>query len=368
MRIDDITGWFVGDSYAKKWLLNNEGKLQIYLRRYHPDEHRHLEGEMFDRAPLLAMQAIQDSLLSSEEKWEKIMDDILNAEGLNIIVPGGKRKGKTATCWLICEKANEQGKPIYVAGPPQKMPSWAKRVTDPANAPTDCIIYITEAAIQYSARTAMSPHQRDALSILPSLAHSGRVILAETQHTRIIDVNLVRLADRFILKPEPLVGGERDPIAGFLRYIRPRTVKETLYFAGDWFTMITNQDLPKCWSSELSHAYRAITDESEAIGFAKDLWKLGYSLVDIRRALVARSFIRELHWWKEKLAPLIYEEYEPIEVRPLVPTKPSEVVAAVTEEPNLPNLLPNSSRKSFSTPVERSLIPRGKGCLPGEEP
>lgn len=354
MQIESITGWFIGDSYAQKWLLMHEGKLNIYLRRYHPDEHRHLEGEMYCRAPLLAMQAVQDAFLTDDEKWVKIMNDILKAEGLNIIVPGGKRKGKSATCWLILEKANREGKPCYVAGPPQKMPNWCRRVTDPANAPTDCIIFVTEAAIQYSARTAMSSHQRDSLSILPSLAHSGRVILAETQHSRIIDINLIRLADRFILKPEPLVGGERDPIAGFLKYIRPKTFKETLYFAGDWFTMITNQPLPDCWSQELSQSYRAITDEGEAIAFAEDLWNLDYSLTDIRRALVARSFIRELWWWKEKLGPLIYEEYGP---KPSIqPSPPTQLVRSTTVE----------QPQRFDSNIQQN-VPKREGCLPGDE-
>jgi len=319
MRIEDISGWFVGESYSRRWLILNEGKLKIYLQRYHPAERFHLIYEMLNKASLLAMQAVQDCFLEEEEKWAKITEDILGAEGLVILMSGGKRKGKTASCWSILEKCNAAGKNCVLAGPPQVMPKWCKRVMDPADAPTDCIIYITEAAIQYSARTSMSPHQRDALSILPTIAHSGRVVIAEAQHTRLIDVNFIRLADRFILKPAPLVGEERSAIKDFARYVKPKTIKEMLYFAGDWFTMLTEMRTPECWKvGDLSHPYKAIKDEMEAITYGEDLWNLGYSLTDIRRALVARSFMKELWWWREKLKHLIFAEMPPPE-NPTVP-------------------------------------------------
>jgi len=352
MRLDEFSGYLVGDAFAQRYLLMNEGKFKFYLQRYHPVDRNHLMYEMYERSPLLAMQAVQDHMLSDTEKWKKIMKDLTSAEGLCVCVPGGKRKGKTVTCWYIAERWHKLGRPVYVAGPPQLMPEWAQRITDPAAAPTDCLIYVTEAAIQYSARTSMSPHQRDALSILPSLAHSGRIVLAEFQHTKIVDVNLIRMADRFILKPEPLVGEERGSVKDIFRYLRPKTVKETLYFAGSWFTMITDQPLPECWSQGISKSYRAITSEDEAISYALDLIKLDYSLLDVRRALATRSFIRDTWWWEEKLRPLFFGEG----------TSPSA-------EDKLPLPALPSPAPVISSRVSKSIqkIPMGE-CLPGQEP
>jgi len=208
----------------------------------------------------------------------------------------------TATCWWVLETAKELGRKACVAGPPMKIPSWATRVMNPAAAPEGAIVYITEAAIQFSARSSMHGGQRDALSILPVIRHSDRLLLVETQHTRIVDINFLRLMDGAILKPGGMYREEeRGPHAHVIDVLKPHLRTQTLFMIGQWFTLLKHQPLPECWSSNLSKSYKPIHDEKEALDFGVSLIEQDYSLTQVRSILLARSFNRPVWWWQEKM-------------------------------------------------------------------
>jgi hypothetical protein len=296
---------FVGDEYSKQWMIDNEEIVDCFLERYHDLEWNEIKRKMYNDAPLLTMRAIEDWDTPDEAKIDRIRKMMAEAKGEIWNVFGRKGAGKTATCIWLMELAREAGRECYVSGPPQKIPSWAHRVADPASAPQDSLVYISEAAIQYSSRTSMRADQRDALSIMPILRHSGRLILAESQSSRIIDVNMLRLMDVIVLKPEPLYSfDERHPMRHLMDILKPKTQQETLIFTGSWFTLIRNTPLPKCWDDDLSMPYKPIQGEAEAIQFAQELLDQDYSLAEVRRILIARSFNKPKWWWMERF---VYE-------------------------------------------------------------
>ena len=212
----------------------------------------------------------------------------------------------TATCWWVLEQAYRLGRKTCIAGPPQKIPSWATRVMDPAAAPEGSVVYVTEAAVQFPARGAMRGGQQDSMSILPVIRHGDRLILWETQHTRIIDINLLRLMDGAILKPGGMYKEEeRGPQAHVIDVLKPHVRTQTLFMVGQWFTLLKHQPLPECWSTNLSKSYKPIHDEKEAIEFGVSLIEQDYALSQVRRILLARSFNRPMWWWQEQMIKAI---------------------------------------------------------------
>jgi energy-coupling factor transporter ATP-binding protein EcfA2 len=347
--LDELTGYFIGDQTARLWLMNNEGKVDRYLHRYKYWDRNAIKLMMFIKAPLLAMRAVQDSLISDDQKLERIKRDIAEARGLIYLIFGKKGGGKTATAWLLLELAHEAGRKCYIAGPPQETPKWCERVPDPSYTPEEGVVYIPEAAVQYSARTSMRVDQRDVLSVLPTFRHGGRVAIVESQHSRLLDVNFLRLGDRWVLKPEPLYHfDERNPIGIMLDILKPQNMHETLFFAGPWFTLIKNTPLPKCWSEDLSTPFKPITDEETALKYAAELFDQGYTLREVMRILNMRSFIRPFEWWREKVMMWIepVPEKEEIEVAP-APERGQEQEPEVAEVAEKEDIITVRSRKEL---------------------
>lgn len=338
MLLDAVSGLFYGDETAKFWLLTHEGAWDRFLRRYKFRDRDAIKESMFNSSPTLAMRAIKDSRIPDPRKIENIGKMIAKTMGEIWMIAGKKDGGKTATSYWLLELAHAVGRECCIAGPPQKTPSWCKRVMDPAAAPENSVVYVSEAGIQYSARSSMRAGQRDALSILPVIRHSGRLIIAETQHTRIIDINFLRMMDCMILKPEPMYHfDERSPMAKVMDVLKPQSPKETLFFSGPWFTLIRKQPLPECWSDELSKPYRPIHDEGEALGFAQDLLDLDYSLHEVRRIMIARSFNRPRWWWIDHAS----ETLPPLEPVQIPPQESAPRVNRVNKSPAPPSELPN---------------------------
>jgi len=301
MPIDPISGMFFGEDTAKRWLLDNEGKVDFFLHRHKIADRFALKKKMYEANPELSMSAVKDFFIPDSKKLERIYKFIENEWGI-IIVAGGKNQGKTATCWWVLENAHRLGRKVCVAGPPQKIPSWATRVMDPAAVSEGAVGYITEAAIQYSARSSMRGGQRDALSILPVIRHSGRLFLVETQHTRLIDINMLRNMDGAVLKPGGMYKEEeRGPATHIIDVLKPHHKTQTLFMVGQWFTLLKHQPLPECWSTDLSKAYKPIHDEKEAVEFGVSLIEQDYSISQVRSILIARSFNRPGWWWNEQI-------------------------------------------------------------------
>lgn len=303
MLLDAVSGMFYGDETSKLWLIDNEAKWDLFLHRYKYADRIEIKEGMFNSSPTLGMRAIKDFLIPDDKKIKIVQKMVAETFGEVWMIAGKKHGGKTGTAYWLLELAHAMGRECCIAGPPQKIPPWCNRVMDPAAAPDNSVVYVTEAGMQYSARSSMRAGQRDALSILPVIRHSGRLVIAETQHTRIIDVNFLRMMDCMILKPEPMYHFDerRNPMARVMEVLKPQNPRETLFFTGAWFTLIRNQPLPKCWSDELSMPYKPIHKDGEALAFALDLLNQDYPLTEVRRILIARSFNRPLFWWIERI-------------------------------------------------------------------
>lgn len=332
MPIDPSSGMFYGEDTAKRWLLWNEGKWDMFLHRHKVHDRPMLKKKMYEANPELSMSAIKDFFIPDQKKIERIYKFIETEWGI-ILVCGGKNEGKTATCWWVLETAYRLGRKACVAGPPQTIPPWATRVMDPAAAPEGSVVYITEAAIQYSARGAMRGGQRDALSILPVIRHSNRLLLVETQHTRLVDINMLRNMDGAILKPGGMYKEEqRGPTTHVIDVLKPHLKTQTLFMVGQWFTLLKHQPLPKCWSSNLSKSYKPIHDEKEAIDFGVSLLEQDYSLAQVRSILIARSFNRPMWWWQEQMIKAIGGQPESLQI-----AAPNGSADEVAPTPNVQN-------------------------------
>jgi len=308
MILDKATQWFLGEDYAKHYLVDHESMIDCFLQRYHPLDLDEIKMKMYSNSPLLSMQMLHDWDTSDETKVEKIKKRIREAKGEVWNVLGRKGSGKTWVCYLLLEWAREVGRECYIACPPMKIPKFVKRVSDPAAAPMDSVVYVSEGAIQYSARTSMVGSQRDAMSILPILRHSGRLVILESQSSKIIDIMLLRMMDGLVLKQEPMYSDERHPLMNVLQILKPKSVHETLFFWGSDFTYLTDTPRPPCWSEEFSCAWYPIQDENDAIRYGLDLLDDQYHPAAIRRILIARSFSRPLEWWYEALGLVQYRE------------------------------------------------------------
>lgn len=212
----------------------------------------------------------------------------------------------TVVAYLLMEEIQKRThRKCYIAGPPQAMPSRFERIPNMADAPQGSCVFVDEASSKYFSRESMSPHSRETVKLLNVLRHSGRNVIFATQMLRSTDVLIRTAADVLVIKEQGIFAGdeEKKRVKSLLSFIKPHGVKETLFWFENFFTMVRDTPKPKCWRNIYSTPYTAITDEKLALETADEYAEnMGVvNVVDIKRYLGLRSFVRPINWWKDKL-------------------------------------------------------------------
>jgi len=305
---EDMAGQFALDPSARKYLVDHEAVWDDMLDKYSVEDRDMIKMKIYTDSPRLGMRALIDYERSEEEKIKMVREG-LKVPGLLWVLFGGKGCGKTFAAWWLLEQAHEMGREIYYSGIPlEAAPEWANFIPNPFQAPMGSALYIPETAITFPARRSMGVYQRDALAALFSLRHGGRILIAETQAARALDIQFLRTMDVAVLKPAPMLAlDERDPAMKVIEYLRPSTKHQTLIYGKGWFTML-KQPKAECWCEELSNPVRPITDPEQAIKTARFFHEFhGFPLAYVQRLLSAMGHVKSTEEWAEIMAEHEFE-------------------------------------------------------------
>lgn len=295
------------DKFSDKMMFDTSLKQEILLR------HDELQSWMDDNAnytdhpllwlkfledPVLAMALIESSSLSNNEKVSYLIEQLSVGSKIALIV-GIRGAGKTALAFFLIEEIHKiypEKKICIIEGNYPYIPDYIEQVTTIFEAPEGSLVIFDEASITLNARDAMTKISKDISGLLAISRHQGLSIIFISQHSQMVDINLLRLADLFIFKRlswEELYGKGEKTTDVFLKYVRlmsPKVNNEALFTDGEkWFKILT--PLPTFWSDKVSKTYSKL-DKQEAIAMAKDMYNKGIDL----RIIVKQLKIRGIEW------------------------------------------------------------------------
>lgn len=281
------------------WILDHDLLLQRYL-----DDNWSMESQnemmewIIDNAQEF-VPFLQDYNDNNSNKIHKVLNEFRGTKSTIGIIIGARDEGKTATGYWFAENIHNMGREIYLCAPSPTLglPSFMKYCSDPSEAPPGSCIFMDEVAIQMPAKTSGTERQVVLQKQLAILRHSNKSIIFITQHTKLSDINLLRLCDVIILKPFSIIQDEteRGFLSKFNRY-RPRLKTRTTFFSKHYITQY-DQPLASFWNDEeISKSWGSIKNEEEAIKFSNDAIRGGFSLREISDMLKTRNFARSKDW------------------------------------------------------------------------
>lgn len=294
VSFDYDRGYYISEEGALRWMDINPAKVEYYVRHcFSPFDLDHAYNILW-KYPIIASKIIKDFFKSDEDKLKKIVDEMVNHMGLVYTIVGDRGSGKTATACYCLEKAHHEGREVFLAGPPQKMPKFMIRVKHPLDCPQGGIVLVDEAATKYFCRDFMYGEQKDLMRILNTLRHTDRTILFVTQTLAATDKMVTVCSDRLIIKHQGIFASksERKELRDIIQIVKPRTTQAMLFWENTGaFTFVRKMPLAKCWSEAYSKPYTSMAHKPvDAWKMAEELKELDYSPMEIVREMKARSF------------------------------------------------------------------------------
>lgn len=293
--LDNISNRLMYDRSMKEWLYLHSNELQKYLdEKVHLTDHSDM-WKMFLKNPHIAKVLTENYNMDNDKKLEVLMDKLCNESTIGVIV-GIRGGGKTALGCRIAEIAhNEYNKKIYFIQTTIPLPDYIEQVEDPFGVEEGSLIIYDESSVTLNARRSMSKNNVDVSALLAISRHRGFSILFISQHSGLVDVNLLRLADVFIFKRlswEELNSGEKgtSSLMQYIKLMAPTDKQDTLYTDGErWFNI--KMELPTFWSDAVSRSYKKLTGE-DATEMAYKLYMQSMHIKLIQQQLK----IRGINW------------------------------------------------------------------------
>jgi len=217
----------------------------------------------------------------------------LSQKHLVINVVGGKKKGKTATCFSLMDGISQRGenKECYVMNWPQesndRLPSHVENYTGEIyDVPKDSVVIIDELALAANSRRAMSNDNVELGQVLAILAHKQITLITNVQNTYMGDVNMSRMADVNICKPPGLnmIETERGVIADLYKSVEDtweslkwgkiewqnKDWRAYSYIQHERFRGFVETQLPAYWDDDMSRAQESWTTGEDKETFWDD--------------------------------------------------------------------------------------------------
>ena len=295
--LDEMSNKTLYSSSLRKWLWDYHIEVQRYLDEK-VDIYSHEElWAKFATKPLLGKVVVQDYETENEVKQDRLISELCDKSTL-ALVNGIRGSGKTATiCWIAEEVYERYGpkKPIVFVQVDIELPDYVITV-DSLNSdkiPPNSLIFVDEASLTYQARRAMSRENVEMGQQLAVSRHKGHSIVFVSQHTGLVDVNILRMADVFIFKKlsweETTSSTDRgvSTLMEFISLMMPAKKNEILWTNNEsWY--LTRVPLPSFWTEDISKSYKKIT-WNEGIKLAKQWNEAQWSMNKIERELRVRG-------------------------------------------------------------------------------
>jgi nicotinamide riboside kinase len=248
--------------YCLQWIEDHIGEIDHFINSvYTPKDYDFVLDWLKDN-PRLCMCLVSDFFKSNDEKIKEIKHQFKAGKSKIVLITGGRGAGKTALAFWLAELLKKE-RPIYYAGEKvEGLPDWIKITDTPMNTPHGSLIICDEVGLSFNAREYQKREHTQLTKQLATLRHDNKTILLMTQHTKIADINLIRLGDCIFYKQQSSFQKETERDLSkdsyrteLINNLMPTKKNETLFVMG--FKIIKFiQPLPKFWSDKLSKGWK----------------------------------------------------------------------------------------------------------------
>jgi hypothetical protein len=165
---------------------------------------------------------------------------------------------------------------------PKGFPQWIRIVDAIEKVPNGSLAVLDESAIKYNSRNSYKDENKDFVSRLVILRHKDITVIVITQHMKMIDISIRRLADVKVYKLGANLTHEDETSDDERKLVRerlkPRDKPECLVEIGitqEFYNF--RHDLPEWWSEKVSKSFADYNPEEdtkrqrgERLRYAKD--------------------------------------------------------------------------------------------------
>lgn len=280
----------------KRWMLGRTVTLKRYVYKNFDKYSREAIMDMLiDEKPMLGRTILRDFRTDNHIKLRRLYDKFRSGYIIGLIV-GARGQGKTALACKIAENVYRY-RPVVFLQTTLTLPDWvikAESISDDS-IPQGALIIVDEASLTFNAREAMSKEARDLGTWLATTRHKNFSVLFISQHTQLVDVNIMRFSDVMIFKKlswEEMNAGGRENmnlLYEYMQFMIPKDETQVLFTDGNnWHR--ADIKLPTFWSDKISTSYRKLTlDEGKKLALA--WYKKGMTPKQIERQLRNRNLI-----------------------------------------------------------------------------
>lgn len=187
-----------------------------------------------------------------------------------VLILGHRGMGKTALACRIQEVLRDRA-PAYAIGLPPKarriLPDWYGLADDPADVPTNAVIYVPESHRMFHARATQTAQGRAIGDLVNLSRHRRHTLIFDVQNPAHLDRNIISEADVVLVKEpgpftpgferaqlRPVMNAARAAFAGVNMFRRKRAVWVVAPAAAIEGQLMENQ-LPLFWTDSLSRIF-----------------------------------------------------------------------------------------------------------------
>ena len=324
--LDNLSGKYQHYPSLMLDCVRNWNKLdQFFFERSNIIDKDYLWRTRIKQNPAVGKAIIESMTLTDYEKKQIVLEKLGLESTLSVII-GKRGAGKSALAFDIMEQVHkEYDKPVCLAGyyiP--ELPDWIIQIKDTRDAPPNSLIVIDESAIKLSARRAMSNINVNETINMAISRHSNFSVLYITQHSKLIELNIMRMADLFMIKSmtwEELAGQDYtrrralSPLVDFMTLMSPRGgdwISETLFLHDSGQRFIFENNLPEWYTEDISKPFRRISRVG-CVDLIVQMRDRGFNPKDIQKYLNIKGQefdlleIRDIYKAPEKSKKLILE-------------------------------------------------------------
>ncbi len=297
-----------GITSALMWIEDHQLELENFLDEYWDARDHEGITTWFKDNPRMTKALLIDDFKDNGEKIKEIIREFKKGKSKIVLIVGGRGSGKTATALWLAEQIKKE-RPVYVCGNAIKsedLPEWIKTEQDAVNTPVGSLVILDEAGIVVSARESNQKSSIILTKHLLTLRHENKSIIFMTQHTKIADVNLSRLAEIIMFK-QPITSmfdTERGSNVKnwhnlLIKVLMPTSKKETLFIMNKRI-MKFYQPLPTFWSDIISKSWRGhAKKEKERIKKAR-LEVIKRAREEAKRPKCPKCYSKEIRYVRSK--------------------------------------------------------------------
>jgi hypothetical protein len=190
-----------GLGFCLNWLREHEAEVDRYLEENWDYEDNEYLWAYFIENPKVAFNLINDIYLLNAEKIKIILNHFQRGKSKIVMIIGARDSGKTAEAFWIAEKVHNKYKdyPIYSCSPKMKgLPKWV-HTSEFNDTPNNTFVITDEAGILYAAREHYHKEHILLTKLMAIARHRNQTMLFMTQHPKLADINISRLADIILL-------------------------------------------------------------------------------------------------------------------------------------------------------------------------